>query len=162
MPAQITTLIIGMLPLAELRLAIPMGSSMGLTAFEAYFYGTLGNIIVVVPMVFLFDKIEEALSKRYERCRRFFEKMYKQTHSKHAATFQKLGPLALVLFVSIPLPGTGGWTGALAATVFGIEPRRAWKLITLGIMIAGAVVSIGWESATSLVSHILFQVNLNQ
>jgi len=160
---EIVTFFVGMLPLAELRLAIPMGNSLGLTPFHAFFYGTLGNIIIVLPIIFLLEKVSTYLSAKSPWFHRFFEKLFHKTRHKHTAKFDKYGPLTLILFVAIPLPGTGGWTGALASFVFGIPPKKAWKLITLGIIIAGCFVTLGWEGATKLASHImLYHADISQ
>jgi uncharacterized membrane protein len=157
---EITTTLVGMLPLAELRLAIPLGKTLGLTQFQAFFYGTLGNIIIVLPIVYVYGPISKWLGSKSKFFYNFFQKLQHSTHTKHHEKFLKYGPLALILFVAIPLPGTGGWTGSLAAWIFGIEPRRASKLIVLGIIIAGALVSIGVESIEKIASIILPYANI--
>ena len=72
--------------------------------------------------------------------RRLLDRLYARTRRRHTNWFLRLQDLALVALVAIPLPLTGGWTGALAAYVFGVPFRRAIWLITLGVAIAGALV----------------------
>lgn len=160
MPPEVATFLLGMTPIIELRGAIPIGTRLGLPIFESFFYATAGNIITVLPVIFLLERVRKHLTTKYQWWRNFFEKLNKKIHAGQAANFEKYGPLALILFVSIPLPGTGGWTGALAASIFEIPPQKAWKLITLGIIIAGTIMSIGWESTGAIVSYMLFKVNL--
>ena len=72
---------------------------------------------------------------------RFFTYLFERTRKKHNGKFEKWGALALITFVAIPLPVTGGWSGALAAFVFGIPFKKALPLIFLGVIIAGAIVT---------------------
>ena len=72
---------------------------------------------------------------------KFFTFLFERTRRKHSKKFEKWGALALITFVAIPLPITGGWSGALAAFVFGIPFKKALPLIFSGVIIAGVIVT---------------------
>ncbi len=138
---ELATLLIAMLPIAELRGAIPMAVGVyHLSPLAAYFLAVIGNIIPVIFILWLIDPISGFLMKKVKLCRRFFSWLFERTRANHSHKFEKWGALALITFVAIPLPMTGGWTGALAAFVFGIPFKKALPLISLGIMIAGVIV----------------------
>ncbi len=113
-----------------------------LSPTAAYFLSIVGNIIPVIFILWLIDPISDFLMKRIKLCRRFFTWLFERTRADHNYKFEKWGSLALITFVAIPLPMTGGWSGALAAFVFGIPFKKAIPLIFLGIMIAGVIVTL--------------------
>ena len=121
----------------------------------AYFLSIIGNAIPVIFVLWLIEPVSGFLMKRIKFCRRFFTWLFERTRANHNHKFEKWGSLALITFVAIPLPMTGGWTGALAAFVFGIPFKKALPLIFLGIMIAGVIVtlmSLGAVEAFTLLS----------
>ena len=139
--AELTTFIVGMLPVAELRGALPMALVyFGLPFWPAYGLAVLGNILPAVFLVFFLEKIAEYLSRRSYRFNRFFAWLFERTRRRHNHHFEIWGPLALIVFVAIPLPFTGAWSGAMAAFVFGIPPKRAVPSIIAGVLIAGLAV----------------------
>jgi len=141
-PPEIATIIIAMLPVAELRGAIPVAIGVyHLPPVVAYFLSIIGNVIPVVFILWLVEPVSGLLMKRIKLCRRFFGWLFERTRVNHNHKFEKWGSLALITFVAIPFPMTGGWSGALAAFVFGIPFKKALPLIFLGIMIAGIIVT---------------------
>lgn len=74
---------------------------------------------------------------------RFFTWLFEKTRAKHSKRISELGHIALITFVAIPLPGSGGWTGSLVAHVFGIKSKLSIPLIILGLIIAGALITLG-------------------
>lgn len=141
-PPELATFIISMLPISELRGAIPVAIGVyDLNPLQAYFIAVVGNIIPVIFILKYIDPISKYLMSRSKFFNRFFTYLFERTRKKHNGKFEKWGALALITFVAIPLPVTGGWSGALAAFVFGIPFRRALPLIFLGIMIAGVIVT---------------------
>ena len=155
-PPEIATIVIAMLPVSELRGAIPMAIGVyHLPPATAYFLSIIGNIIPVIFILWLIEPVSGFLMKRIKLCRRFFIWLFERTRVNHNHKFEKWGALALITFVAIPLPMTGGWTGALAAFVFGIPFKKALPLIFLGIMIAGVIItlmSLGVVEAFTLLS----------
>jgi len=141
-PPEIATFIISMLPISELRGAIPVAIGIyHLNPIEAYFLAVIGNIIPVVFILKYLEPVSEYLMFKSKFFNKFFTYLFERTRKKHNGKFEKWGALALITFVAIPLPITGGWSGALAAFVFGIPFKRALPLIFLGIMIAGVIVT---------------------
>ncbi len=125
-------------PIAELRGGIPLAISRGYPAGAAYFLAVLGNLLVV-PILLVGLRYGEDLLLRWRPTRALLEWLFARTRRK-GRLVERAGPVALVLLVAIPLPGTGAWTGAIAARLFGIPMRRALPWIGLGVLIAGIVV----------------------
>lgn len=142
-PNQLATLLIAMLPIAELRLSLPIALEIyHLPIWQAYLWSILGNMIPLVFIVFLLEPASNFLSQHFYFFNRFFSWLYKRTRRKHSRKFEIFEEAALIIFVAIPLPLTGGWTGAVAAFVFGIPPKKSLPLIFLGVLIAGVVVTL--------------------
>lgn len=132
-----------MLPITELRGALPIALvHYEMDLLTAYTVAVLGNMVPVVIIVYLLDPIQRFLSEKSKFFHWFFQKLFNRTRRKHTKRFEAMEELALVTFVAIPLPMTGGWTGALAAFVFGISPKKSIPLIFLGVLIAGVIVSV--------------------
>lgn len=142
-PPQIATMIIGMTPVFELRGAIPVAIGVyKMSLVEAYFWSVLGNIIPMIAIVFLLEKVSEWLSSKFLFWKKFFDWLFAHTRKKCQGKIEKYGEWGLFVLVAIPLPVTGGWTGALASFIFGIGKRKAIPIITLGIMAAGIIVTL--------------------
>lgn len=142
-PPQVATMLIAMLPIAELRLAIPTAvAGYDMTIAQAYFWSVIGNLIPVMALVFFLEKVSTFLSRKYAVWDRFFKWLFARTHKRAKDKIEKYGPWGLFFFVAIPLPVTGGWTGAVAAFIFGIKKRQSMPAIFLGILAAGVIVSI--------------------
>jgi uncharacterized membrane protein len=88
------------------------------------------------------DRVSKWLSSRYGFWKRFFDWLFERTRRKARDKIEKYGAWGLFVLVAIPLPVTGGWTGALAAFLFGIEKKKAIPVICLGIMAAGVIVTL--------------------
>lgn len=144
MPAEISVFLISMLPIAELRGAIPLGLTIyNLPVWSAFVFSVLGNLIPVLFIIWILDLlINKFLIHKIYIFNRFFSWLFKRTRSKHSEKFEKWRDFALIVLVAIPLPFTGAWTGALAAFVFGIPIKKAFPLIGLGVLIAGVVVTL--------------------
>jgi uncharacterized membrane protein len=107
---------------------------------EAYILAVLANFVPVVPILWLVGPISEYL-RRYAACDRFFDWLFARTRRK-GKMIERFEVLGLMLFVAIPLPVTGAWTGAVAAFVFGVKKRVAAPAIFLGIALAGVIVTL--------------------
>lgn len=136
----LATLIISMIPVIELRGAIPIGVSLGLSHAEAMGISIIGNMLPV-PFIILFIRpIFRWMTKKSGKLARLAEKLETKAEGKwdkiHRYQF-----FALTIFVAIPLPGTGAWSGALIAAVMNMRLRNALPSILLGVLIAGVLVS---------------------
>lgn len=128
------------LPYLELRGAIPLACGLGFSAFEAYLLAVVGNMIPVVPIMIFFDPATRWCSK-FPLCKRFFDRL-RERNQRHAPQVQKYGFWGLALFVAVPLPMTGAWSGAAIAFLLGMRKRIAFASIFLGVLIAGIIVTI--------------------
>lgn len=144
MPAELIIFLISMLPISELRGAIPLAVSVyNMSVWQAFIWSVLGNLFVTVFVIWILDLlINKFLVHRIYILNRFFTWLFERTQRKHSKKIEQWGDLALLIFVAIPLPGTGAWTGALISFVFGIPLRRAFPVISLGVIIAGVIVSL--------------------
>lgn len=138
-PKEITVMIVAALPISELRGAIPLGLSLGIPLSKAFWLSVLGNIIPVAPALFLLEPISNRL-RSFKIWSRFFDWLFERT-KKRGDTIQKYEALGLAIFVAIPLPMTGAWSGVVAATLFKIRFRYAFFAIIAGIIGAGLIVS---------------------
>lgn len=130
------------LPLSELRGAIPLAIlKFGFSPSKALGLGILGNILPVLPLLLGLEKISEYLSHKFYWFNRFFSWLFERTRIKHSGHFTYWGDLALFIFVAIPLPLTGAYSGAVAAFVFGIPFKHAFWSIVLGVVTAGLIVT---------------------
>ena len=125
-------------PIAELRGGIPLAISQGYAPAAAFLLAVLGNLLIV-PLLLVGFRYGEDLLLRWRASRSLLEWVFARTRRK-GRLIERIGPAALVLLVAIPLPGTGAWTGAIAARVFGIPMRRALPWIAVGVLIAGIIV----------------------
>ena len=136
----LATFIISMIPVIELRGAIPIGVGLGLSHAEAMGISIIGNMLPV-PFIILFIRpIFRWMTRKSGKLARLAEKLETKAEGKwdkiHRYQF-----FALTLFVAIPLPGTGAWSGALIAAVMNMRLRNALPSILLGVLIAGILVT---------------------
>ncbi|MBS6750593.1 MAG: small multi-drug export protein [Firmicutes bacterium] len=129
-----------MIPVIELRGAIPIGVGLGLSHAEAMGISIIGNMLPV-PFIILFIRpIFRWMTRKSGKLARLAEKLETKAEGKwdkiHRYQF-----FALTIFVAIPLPGTGAWSGALIAAVMNMRLRNALPSILLGVLIAGILVS---------------------
>jgi uncharacterized membrane protein len=150
LPEPFAVMLIAMIPIIELRGAIPFAREiLGMSALSAFTWSVIGNAIPVPIILWLLPPFTEWAERHWGALHRFLERLHAHTEKRHTARFERLRDLALITFVAIPLPITGAWSGSLAAVVFGIPKRRAMPLIFLGIVIAGLIVTFlveayGW------------------
>lgn len=142
-PSEIATLFIAMLPIAELRGSLPIALTVyHLPILKAYLISVIGNIIPVFFLLWLLGPISGYLRQQSKLAEKFFSWLFQRTRNRFTGNYEKWGELALMIFVAIPLPVTGAWTGTVAAFLFGIPKKRALVFITLGTMIAGVIVGM--------------------
>ncbi len=140
-PHWLATILISCVPVAELRGAIPIALlQYQMHPVEAYLLAVIGNMIPVIPLLLYLEPVSNYL-RRFRFWNKFFDWLFTRTRHNHSATFEKYGTLGLAIFVAIPLPATGAWSGCAAAFVFGIGFRHALMAITTGVLIAGVVVT---------------------
>lgn len=133
------TLGVSMVPVIELRGALPIGVGLGLDIWTSFTASVIGNMIPI-PFILLFImKIFDWMRKRNNWMGRVADKMLSIADKKRS-TVDKYGWIGLCILVAIPLPGTGAWTGALVAGVLRIPFWKAIAAIFVGVIIAGIIV----------------------
>ena len=143
------TMLISMVPVVELRGGVPAGVAMGLPIRAALAAGILGNILPV-PFVILFSRrIFRWIRVHIPRLSCFVDRLearaYAKMNNKNLLRWQAWG---LLLFVAIPLPGTGAWTGSLIATLMDLRLKNAVPVILIGTVIAGLIMTALTYGAT--------------
>ena len=145
----IITFLVSMVPIIELRGGVPIATGMGVEWYIALPIAIIGNIIPVPFIIIFIKKIFAWMSKREGFLAHFVVKMEQKAYSKKD-TIEKYGPWGLWIFVAIPLPGTGAWTGALIAAMMGISLKKAFPAIAVGVVTAGVVMSFISYGAAAL------------
>ncbi|OYT41501.1 ligand-binding protein SH3 [Candidatus Pacearchaeota archaeon ex4484_26] len=140
----ILAFLLSLIPFTELRLAIPLVISLGLNPIVAFFAGIIGNILII-PFIFLFlDSLHYSLLK-WNPYKKAFEHTVKRLWKRKERVrmqVNKYGLLALALFVAIPLPVTGAYSGSLIAWLLHFPRRKSILAIALGVFIAGILVTL--------------------
>ncbi|MCH8741480.1 small multi-drug export protein [Patescibacteria group bacterium] len=133
-----------MSPVIELRGSIPIALKVyNLPVWSAYFFSVLGNLVPLILIIWLLDPFSKLLSSRFFFFRQFFIWLFAHTRRVHRSKFEKWGKgLTVIILVATPIPFVGGWTGAIAAFVFGISFKKALPLVIIGSAIAGIIVTI--------------------
>jgi len=140
MNREFIVLIVSMLPIFELRGAIPLAVlHFEMPVLTAFLISWVGNLIPVLPIIYFLEPIRKALS-HVKIINRFFDWLYARTY-RRGKKVVRWGAIGLSLFVAIPLPITGAWTGSVVAILFDIKPRYAFPAIILGVTVAGILVS---------------------
>lgn len=141
-PRELATLLIACLPVVELRVSIPVALEVyHLPLWRAVGASLVGNMLPVTFILLLIPVIHRWLLQA-----RFvgglFKKFLSRAERSFSGPYAKYGAIGLVVFVGIPLPMTGAWTGALAAFVFNIPFRKSWPLIFAGVCMAALIVTL--------------------
>ncbi len=140
-PEEITTVLVATLPIFELRLAVPLGIiKFNLPPLQVYFLSLLGNMLVVLPLLLFFKYFFHQL-ENLKFVGKFFKWWFQRVERK-SKIVERWGFWGLALFVSIPLPVTGAWTGTVAATLFEMRIKKAFLAIFVGVALAGIIMSI--------------------
>ena len=136
---EIIVFVVSMIPILELRGSILAAGFLKMEFLSTYIIAVIGNMLPI-PFILLFiDKIFGWLKKT--KMKNMVEKLESRALSK-SDQIKKYGKFGLFLFVAIPLPGTGAWTGALAASLLRMKPKDSIMPIFLGVLAAGLVMSL--------------------
>lgn len=138
--AAVVTFFVSMIPVLELRGAIPMGVARGLPPLAAMAIAIAGNL-VPVPFLILFTRRVFRWLKTKEWVRVTVERLEARAADK-SALVKKYEGIGLCILVAIPLPGTGAWTGALVAAMMDLRLRYAMPAIGAGVAIAGLIITV--------------------
>jgi len=147
LPPAAVVAVVAMVPVLELRAAIPLGIGLGLEPLTTLAAALIGNLL---PIPFLLALLEPAARRlhRHRRLRRLADWMYARTAAR-SEPVRRYGWWGLTVFVATPLPLTGAWSAAMIAALMGFTVRSALSAIALGLAAAGLVVTgisvLGWS-----------------
>ena len=136
---EVIIFIISMVPLIELRGAIPIGILFGLAPLNVFLLTYFASLIPAPFIIIFIDKIFKFLD-RFKFFNKLNQKIIRRTESKHSGKVENYGLLGLFIIVAIPLPGTGVWSGSLAASLFKFTFWKALIVIALGNLIAALAI----------------------
>ena len=152
LPRELYVFLISVLPIIELRGAIPVGAAIGLPFYVNYPVAVLGNLLPVPFILAFIPWILEFMHKHrilrglvewvWAKAEKYKGKIIKGDETIGKPKLTRPVFLALMLFVAIPLPGTGAWTGSLVAALFGLPKRQSFLAVTLGVLISGVIMSL--------------------
>ena len=149
------TFFLGMCPIIEIRGAIPVGVGLGLSYFESFVVGFIGNIIPIYFIVKHIGVIFKVLGKV-----KIFKKIIDWASDRatkkieESERLQNYTALGLFLFVAIPVPGTGAWVGSLIANFLHVPLKKAWLPLVGGVLAAGIIILAATGSVVTIFQHV--------
>lgn len=149
------TFFLGMCPIIEIRGAIPVGVGLGLSYFEAFVVGFLGNIIPIYFIVKYIGPIFDFFG-RFKIFKKIIDWASDRATKKieESEKLQNFTALGLFLFVAIPVPGTGAWVGSLIANFLHVPLKKSWLPLAGGVLAAGIIVLAATGSVVAIFQHI--------
>jgi len=140
----VLTFLVSMVPIVELRGGVPIGIGMGIPWLKCLIICMIGNMIPV-PFIFFFARKVLEWGKDKPVTGKFFTWCLEKGHHGGEKLKEKAGKgmfWALLLFVGIPLPGTGAWTGTLAASFLDLDFKKSVSAVMLGVLLAGTIMTV--------------------
>ena len=139
---ELCVLFCSMLPIIECRGAVPLGWGLGMPWWQTALFAIAGNLLPV-PFILLFIR---GILRWMRSCRvKLFNKIsawLDRKIEKHKGTIEKYSYWGVMIFVAVPFPGTGAWTGTLIASVLGLEPKKCFLAAVGGVLIATAIMTV--------------------
>lgn len=139
-PTQLIPFLVSLFPVLELRGGMIAARALNIEFFQAFLVCYIGNMIPI-PFILLFIRKIFALMRKISFFGKIVDKLEKRAEKKKD-TMVKYKEWGLLLFVAIPAPGTGGWTGALIAALMDLRMKKCLPIIALGVFIAGLIMSL--------------------
>jgi len=140
-PSWLMTLAAAALPVSEVRGAIPLAIGVyGYTPLDAYLLSVFGNLLPIIPLLLFLGPVSDYL-RRFSWGEVFFSWLFARTRRKYIQEHENFGLTALAIFVAIPLPMTGAWTGCALAFLLGFRFWPAFAAIAAGVITAGLIVT---------------------
>lgn len=142
-----------MLPIIELRGSVILGAALKLPWWQNYLISVIGNLLPIVFVLLLIRWVLEVMKKIKGLSKIAF--WLEKKAEKNKPKIEKYGFWGLTLFVMIPLPGTGAWTGALVAALMRMKFRTAFLAIVIGVLLAGVIMTLASYGVLSFLSFLL-------
>ena len=143
LPGEWAVFVTAMLPLIELRGAIPLGLAWyEMSPLTVYALAVVGNLLPLVVLLSVIKSVSKATSTYSKTGAKLFEVVFRHARHKWEGKYARYGTIALILFTAIPFPLTGAWTASVASYVLGVPPLKAAWYISLGVLVAGILVTL--------------------
>lgn len=159
--------LISILPLIELRGAVPVGAAMGIPFYITFLAAVVGNVLPVPFILMFIPKILDFMA-RFKIFRPIVEWLRKKANKNRGKIIKddEIIPggehrmsgaifTALLLFVALPVPGTGAWTGSLVAALFDLPKKQSFLAVTLGVMLCGVIMCLASYGVVGFLSFLL-------
>jgi uncharacterized membrane protein len=150
MRAELITFIASMIPLIESRISIILGAEMGLHIWKSFAISVIGNMLVTSLLIYKLDDIIRIVKKIHPKLKQLIEWILNRYHHKHSSKQEAAGALGLILFVAVPLPGSGAYAGSALAYIFKFPKLLSLISISIGLTIAGVIVTLGYLGVTEI------------
>jgi uncharacterized membrane protein len=140
-PPELVTVLLASLPITELRAALPVALTFfDLNPYTAYISAVLGNLVPIAVIYAVIPRLIDRTTQKVPAFDKAMNKWFEKLEKQYGENYSKWGAFFLLLFVAIPLPGSGVWTGTVLAILFNVKRELAIPYIALGVMIAGILV----------------------
>ena len=148
--SEVYVFLVSMLPILELRAAIPIGFALDMNIFECYLISVIGNLLPIPLILIFIKKILEYMShSKIKLFNKVSNKLITKA-DKRSDSVNRYSLFGLFLFVAIPLPGTGAWTGALIASLLGMRFKKSFISIVCGVLCAGLIMTLATYGVVSI------------
>lgn len=151
---EVYVFIVSLLPILELRAAIPLGAALDMNIFECYFISVLGNMLPIPLILVFIKKIIEYMTHSKIKVFNKVSNFLVEKANKRSDKVDKYSLFGLFIFVAIPLPGTGAWTGALVAALMGMRFKKSFFSILLGVLAAGVLMTVASYGVVSFLKFL--------
>ena len=156
LPGEIATALLATFPVTELRAAIPVGITVfDLNPIRALFSALAGNVLPLIAIFLILPPLVRFAASHSPFLNRVLEKYFHYLENKYKKHYDQFGWLILLVFVAIPLPGSGVWTGSVLAILFDIKKSYSIPAILLGMITSGILVLLITQGALSALTFLL-------
>jgi uncharacterized membrane protein len=155
LPPELLAAFIAMLPVLEIRAAIPVGHEvLALSWFSSFAWSYVGSLVPGLAILYATEPVLGFCNERSRTCKRVIGGVLERTRHHFAQRHEKFGRWFLLIVTAIPFPGFGIWSGALAAVIFGVDKYKAIKLMLLGNLVACFIVLLAAMGVVKAVSFL--------
>ncbi|MBI4846128.1 MAG: small multi-drug export protein [Candidatus Omnitrophica bacterium] len=140
LPPEWLVVLLSALPISEVRGSIPVGIMMHMHPLKVFLLSIFGNILPILPLLYLLEPVSEKMRK-FSLLKKFFDWLFEHAKKK-SEVIEKYELLGLMIFIAIPLPMTGAWTGCVAASLLKLDKKLSFLAAVAGVMIAAVIVMI--------------------
>ena len=154
MPPELTTFFTGLIPFLDIKLAVPIGRSLGLSSTSALIFGVAGALVLPALMLMFLDPFVKYMEKKSKIIHKYTHKIFDKTQRKHSKNFQRFGTIFIIIIVAIPIPGSGAGTGAIIAYLFGVDYWKAFAIMIAGVSLSGILINTGLDSLQAIINSL--------